>query len=183
MKRVKTWVGRQEIASADLNGIQDRAIGAVPSASNNTLSAMSEGMQAIEWQYSTTLADATEIKVEGASAIPSWLDRIVIVFYRGYASGNRPPGSSADYLYDGTTLYVQKGYTGLGARNSTDTAEPSNGDPPLPATGVSWAVQLTSNVWLYAKASDGGLYLYNDSGSAIETPNLTVFATADTGKR
>lgn len=182
MKRINTWSGGQQVESAHLNSIQDRAIGAVAAGSNNHLSAMADGMQAVEWQYASNLATATEVKVDG-TALSSWLDRIVIVLYRGYGTANRQPGAIADYLYDSTTLYLAKGYTGNGALNLTHTAEPSNGDPPFPAGNISWATQLTTNVWLYAKASDGALYLYNDTGAAIECPNLTVFATADTTKR
>lgn len=183
MKRINTWSGGQQVASADLNEIQDQAVGLITSATNNHLSSMAAGLMGIEWQKASSLANATEVKIESASAVASWLDRIIIVLYRGYGTANRQPGATADYLYDSTTLYLAKGYTGNGARNATNTAEPSNGDPPFPAGSISWATQLTTNVWLYAKASTGALYLYNDTGAAIECPNLTVFATADTGKR
>lgn len=183
MKRITTWSGGQQVASADLNSIQDQAVGLIASASNNDLSAMAAGLMAIEWQKASALVNATEVKVDSAAAVPSWLDRIVIVLYRGYGTANRQPGATADYLYDSTTLYIAKGYTGGGARNATNTAAPSNGDPPFPAGSISWAVQLTTYVWLYAKATDGALYLYNDTGADIECPNLTVFTTADTGKR
>lgn len=183
MKRINTWAGGQQVESAHLNSIQDQAMGIAASASNNDLSAMASGMMGFEWQKASALVNATEVKVESASVVASWLDRIVIVFFRGYTVANRQPGATADYLYDATTLYVAKGYTGGGARNATNTAAPSNGDPPFPAGSISWATQLTTNVWLYAKATDGALYLYNDSGADIECPNLTVLATADTGKR
>ena len=183
MKRVQTYTVNQQVASAELNAIQDDAVGFLPAVSNNDLAAMPNGMQGIEWQYASDLATATEVKVDGANAVASWLDRILIVFFRSYSNGNWQPGGSDDYLYDSTALTLQKGYTGGGARNATNTAAPSSGDPPVPATGVSWAVQIVTNVWLYAKAADGGLYLYNNSGSTLFKPNLTVFATADTGKR
>lgn len=182
MKRVQTYTVNQQVASAELNAIQDDAVGFLPAVSNNDLAAMPNGMQGIEWQYASDLATATEVKVDGANAVASWLDRILIVFFRSYSNGNWQPGGSDDYLYDSTALTLQKGYTGGGARNATNTAAPSSGDPPVPATGVSWAVQIVTNVWLYAKAA-GGLYLYNNSGSTLFKPNLTVFATADTGKR
>jgi len=183
MKRITTYTPGQQVASADLNALQDQAVGLVASSSNNHLAAMASGMQGVEWQYASDLANATEVKVEGASAVASWLDRIVIVFFRSYSNGAWQPGGADDYAYDGTTLYVQKGYTGGGARNGANSAPPSNGDPPVPASNVSWAVLITTGVWLYAKASDGMLYLYNDTGSSLRKPNLTVLATADTGKR
>lgn len=182
MKRINTWSGGQQVESAHLNSIQDRAIGAVAAGSNNHLSAMADGMQAVEWQYASNLATATEVKVDG-TALSSWLDRIVIVLFRSYSNGNWQPGGADDFGYDGTTLYLQKGYTGAGARNAANSAPPSNGDPPVPASNISWAVLLTTNVWLYAKASDDALYLYNDTGSTLYKPNLTVLATSDTTKR
>lgn len=183
MKRITTYTPGQQVASADLNSLQDQAVGLAASASNNHLASMASGLMGFEWQYASDLADATEVKVEGASVVPSWLDRIVLVFFRSYSNGAWYPGGADDYAYDGTTLYVQKGYTGSGARNGANSAAPSNGDPPVPASNISWAVLLTTNVWLYAKATDGALYLYNATGASLRKPNLTVLATADTGKR
>ena len=182
MKRVRTWVGGQQVASADLNSVQDRALGLVAASVNNDLSALPDGMGVIEWQHATQLADATEVKVD-AGAVSDWTDRILFVLFRSYSNGNWQPGGADDHQYDSATLHLQKGYTGNGALNGAASAAPSNGDPPVPASGVSWAVQLTTDIWLYAKASDGALYLYNDSGSTIFRANLTVFATAQTGKR
>lgn len=183
MNRINTWSAGQSVASADLNEIQDQAVGLITSATNNHLSSMAAGLMGIEWQYASDLATATEVKIESAAAVASWIDRIVIVLFRSYSNGNWQPGGADDYGYDGTTLYLQKGYTGGGARNAANTNPPSNGDPPVPASNVSWAVLLTTNVWLYAKASDGALYLYNDTGSTLFKPNLTVLATSDTTKR
>ena len=183
MNRVQTYTVNQQIASAELNEIQDNAVGTLPSDANNDLSALAGGMQGVEWQYASNLATGTEIKVDGGT-LSSWIDRIVIAFFRYYPSnGNYQPGGSDDYLYDSAAIRTIKGYTGDGARNATNTAPPSNGDPPVPSTGVSWAIILDTDIWLYAKATDGALYMYNNSGATIYKPSITALATAVTGKR
>ena len=180
MNRVETYTPNQEVESVDLNAIQDRALGSLKADSNNDLSALPAGMDGREWQYTTDLANATQIKVDASI---DWMDRVVVAFYRGYGTSNVRPGQSNDYLYDGATLITAKGYTGKGAKDAGAVNAPTAGNPPVPAPGTSWAVQIVTNLWLYANPSDGTLWLYNATGSTIKEPNLTVLATAKTGKR
>ena len=53
----------------------------------------------------------------------------------------------------------------------------------MPASTTSWALQLTTNVWLYAVPTTGVLSIYNGTGSNIVVPMLLVRGTAKTGKR
>jgi hypothetical protein len=181
MKRVHNWTLNTEVASADLNTIQDRAVGLVTASLNNTLPAIIRGMDGVAWQCNTDVANGTLIAVD---ATIDWRDRLILAWYRGYA-GTNGPGTSGDYTYASTTLYSNIYYTGLGARDAGGVNAPTNGNVPVPAADTSWALNITAGgVWIYADPSNNGtLTLYNNSGSAVKSPNLIVFATNKTTLR
>jgi hypothetical protein len=113
----------------------------------------------------------------------SWSDREVFGIYRGFAGAAQYPGGAGDYQFDAAgapTLFY--GYLGKGAKNGAST-QVSAGNPPVPAAGTSWAVQITTNLWLYLDPFDGALKLYNATGSTIRSPALIFFATGPTGAR
>ena len=179
MQRTQSYVANQQVLAAELNGIQDMAIGSQPADVNNTHTLMANGQDVIMWMYDVAdVANATEVKVDAAR---DYRDRILMVFYTGASGANQWPGSALDRVFD-YTVPVRMGYTGLGALGAASAAV-VNGVPPVPADGTSWALQIASNVWLYTHVGDGALYLYNNSGGVIRTPILTIFASADTGKR
>ena len=180
MKNVRTWTTLQEVASVDLNTIQDRAAGLVAATLHNTLPAATiRGIDEIVWQCNTDVANATLITIDDTI---DWRDRLVDVSYRGYA-GTNGPGTAGDYQYASTTLYRNIFYTGLGARDAGGTNAPTNGNVPVPAQDVSWALNITAGgVWVYADLS-GVLSLYNNSGSTIKTPNVWARASGKTTLR
>ena len=79
---------------------------------------------------------------------------------------------------------TRKGYTGRGGLDAGH-ADPTNGNPPVPAAAPnsSWAMEVATDVWLYASTGDGALYLYNDTAGTLKTPILSIIATAPTGLR
>lgn len=180
MERVQTYVPLQQILSAELNSLQDRALGLKRADTNNDLSALPEGMILREWQFSGDFLTAT---LNGVDFSLDYRDRIIIVLWRGGTTASVRPGQVNDYLYDNPTLTLQKGYTGLGAKQVDGLNPPTNGNPPVPASGVSWAIQMVANMWLYCHPSDFKLYMYNNTGSTVKDPSMTLFIGGKTGKR
>lgn len=180
MKRVQNWTLNTEVASSDLNTIQDRAVGLVAATLNNTLPAATiRGMDGVAWQCNTDVANGTLITIDDTI---DWRDRLIHAWYRGYA-GTNGPGTSGDYAYASTTLYSDIYYTGLGAKDAGGVNPPTNGNPPVPAADTSWALNITAGgVWIYADQA-GVLSLYNNSGSTIKSPNVLIFATGKTTLR
>lgn len=153
--------GRIFQATADLN------TGALISIDNGTIS----------------IVDTTPQPAVLTTATMSWADREVFGIYRGFAGAAQYPGGAGDYQFDAAgapTLFY--GYLGKGAKTGA-SAQVSAGNPPVPAAGTSWAVQIVANLWLYLDPFDGVLKLYNATGSTIRTPALIFFATGATGAR
>jgi hypothetical protein len=44
-------------------------------------------------------------------------------------------------------------------------------------------MEIDTDIYLYANATDGSLYLYNDTAGTLKTPILSIIATAPTGLR
>ncbi len=112
-----------------------------------------------------------------------WYDREVFGIFRGFAGASQYPGGANDYQFDAAgapTLFW--GYIGKGALNGGGGAV-SAGNPPVHASGTSWAAEITTNLWLYVDPGNGKLKLYNNTGSTIRTPALILFATGATGAR
>lgn len=179
MRRQQTYVPNQQVLSAELNAWQDRNAGAAPGSANNTHTLLGNGFDTLQWMYDTaTLANATLVKVDG---LIDYRDRLLSVAYKVPGGADEEPGGGNDYLFDYVPV-LRIGYTGeggLGAASATIV----NGVPPVPASTTSWALQIDTNVWLYASPTTGELFLYNNSGGALRRPILTVTASAVTGKR
>jgi hypothetical protein len=155
------------------------------------------GIEARVWQLQTNSATATIDFVDEdniatidtgvnpntvVSTAFDWSDRLVFGIYRGLGGANRIPGQANDYLYDAVAPTLFWGYLGQGALDGA-SAQVTAGNPPVPAAGTSWAIQITTNVWLYLDATDGRLKFYNDTGALIYAPTIILFATAPTGAR
>jgi hypothetical protein len=178
MERVATYTVNAQITSTQLNDLQDVTVGLISGANNNALSAA--GCDGCEWQSSTAnILSATQIKVD---ATRDWRDRVLTVLYYAPTGANEQPGGIADYQYDYNIPSLRKGYTGRGGLDA-GSADPSNGNPPVPAAGTSWALEVDANIYLYASTVDGSLWLYNDSGGVLKIPILSITATAPTGLR
>ncbi len=197
MDTARTFSAGVEVGAVFLNLMQSVGI-AQRAASAGDLSGMTKGIEGRVWQSATDLADGTlatvcdrAIDVVDPLSDPivlttanlSWIDRLVLGVFRGYAGANQRPGQASDASFDAAGAPVLfLGYTGLGGKDAGLTA-PSAGNPPLPADGVSWAIQITTGLWLYVDPSDLALKLYNATGASIRTPLLWFFASGDTGKR
>ena len=178
MERIQTYVANQQILAAELNAIQDAALEFdAGTSTTNTITGTARAPKAIVWSDSQALA-AGELAVVDTR---DWLDAILHVSYYVPGNGDRIPGATNDYLFDGVPT-MRVGYTGLGGLGAASAAV-VNGVPPVPASGTSWAMQITTNVWLYAQPTSGSLRIYNGTGSQILTPTLIVFATGATGLR
>ena len=177
MERIATYTANAPITSTQLNDLQDVTVGLVSGSANNVLSAA--GCDGCEWQSSAaTLVGGTLVKVDGTR---DWRDRVLTVLFYAPSGADTQPGGANDYLYDYNIPSLRKGYTGRGGLDA-GSADPSNGNPPVPAAGASWAMEVDTVIWLYANATDGSLYLYNNGGT-IKTPILSITATAPTGLR
>ena len=197
MDVAQTFSSGLEIGGAFLNLTQQVAL-AQRASSAGDLSGMTAGLEGRIWQATSDLADgalvtvcSTTITVVDPLSDPivtttaalSWKDRIVAGFFRGYAGADQRAGQGNDYLFDAagpTTLFM--GYTGNGAKDGSNVS-PTAGNPPVPASGASWAIKIATGLWLYVDPSDGALKLYNATGATIRTPFLWFFASGDTGKR
>jgi hypothetical protein len=178
MERIATYTANAPITSTQLNDLQDVTVGLVSGSNANVLSA--PGCDGCEWQSSAaSLSSATQVKVDASR---DWRDRVLTVAYYTPLAATTQPGGGNDYLYDYDLTSLRKGYTGRGALDLTNNV-PTNGNPPVPAATTSWALQIATDVWLYASTVDGALYLYNDTAGTLKTPILSITATAPTGLR
>ena len=176
MERIATYTANAPITSTQLNDLQDVTVGLISGSASNVLSAA--GCDGCEWQSTANLLPSTQIKVD---ATRDWRDRVLTVLYYSPSGANTQPGGANDYDYDYDITSLRKGYTGRGGLDA-GSADPTNGNPPVPAAGTSWAMEIATDIYLYANATDGSLYLYNDGGT-IKTPILSITATAPTGLR
>lgn len=191
MERVHTWAALDDVASADLNAIQDRARGAVPSSEDNDFAtSYAKGSTGLVWQSLATIANA-DIFLLDASA--DWRDRLVSGAFTRVGANDRL-GQSTDYTCNDPTASPArttfKGYTGSGAvSNLTSGASVAAGSPPLNGAGThrSYAVVIddlstSGNIFLYADPTSGELFLYNASGAAVHGL-LEVDLSGDLNKR
>lgn len=178
MQRIATYTVNAQVTSTQLNDLQDVTVGLISGANNNVLSAA--GCDGCEWQSSTAaLLTATKIKVD---ATRDWRDRVLTVAHYAPSGALTQPGGADDYHYDYDINKLRKGYTGRGGLDA-GSADPTSGNPPVPAAGTSWAMEVAPSVWLYANATDGSLWLYNATAGTLKTPILSITATAPTGLR
>lgn len=184
MDRQQTYAPGDQIAASDLNAIQDKAVrgswGSVANVITSTYSTMT-GAKLVHWQYGTgaELANATLCIVDDSI---DWRDHVVLAFYAPMGAANEEPGAADDYGYDMAPSATRMGYTGKGAKDA-GAAAPTNGNPPVPAAITSYAVEITTNLWLYADPNDYKLKLYNNTGANIRRPILWVAGMGKTGLR
>lgn len=178
MERIATYTANAPITSTQLNDLQDVTVGLVSGSNANVLSA--PGCDGVEWQSSAaSLSAYTQVKVDASK---DWRDRVLTVAYYAPSGALTQPGGANDYQYDYDITSLRKGYTGRGGLDA-GSADPTNGNPPVPAAGTSWAMEVHNNIWLYASTVDGALFLYNDTAGTLKTPILSINATAPTGLR
>lgn len=186
-----------KVWSVELNTVQEQAAGCLSSsAASNDLVAMGDGLVGLTWQYASTLATGNLLTVisktitvsDGlggtTTAIISWMDRIVFLGkVRLFANVANIPGGANDfeYAFSGSN-YDFEGYTGKGAKDAGGL-NVTAGNPPVPAAGASWAILVTSGLYLYVDPADDGLKLYNNTGSTITAPQVRLLLSAATGKR
>lgn len=195
MRRAQNYGPNQKVWDVELNLHQDLGVAMRPATQSNDLSAMTPGAEERLWQATADLATGTIAVVDdgavtvsdsaGAttSSTVSWYDRIVWGIFRGFAGADQRAGQASDYAFDAAgapTTFL--GYTGLGAKDAGN-ANVSAGNPPVPAAGTSWAVLISSGLWLYVDPSDGKIKIYNATGSTIRNPLIWLRFTSATGKR
>ena len=186
----QTYVANQQVLAAELNDLCTRAVGAAPAsldgAVNNrfrTPSVTPNGLTEVFW-----LPNALSVNNGALTTIDDsidWRDRVIVVSYVAIGASARVFGSADDYLFDANMSVPRVAYLGEGGLTA-GLAVPSAGNPPVPAAGASWAMEIVTDVWIYAVPSSadvGQLQIYNGSGSDIELPLLFVRATGKTGAR
>ena len=177
MDRIATYSPNQIVTSAQLNSIQDQAVGALALATGN-LSTVDPGERVIHWESATDIATNTITLVDGVNL---WSDYVVMWALNIKGGANSQIGAAADASWQGTVT-TGLGYLGVGAKNGA-SGQVTVGNPPVRANGSSWAVLLAANLWLYVDAIDSGkLKLFNDTGSTLRTPYLRLSGT-ETNKR
>ena len=177
MERIATYTANAPITSTQLNDLQDVTVGLISGSASNVLSAA--GCDGCEWQSTANLLPSTQIKVD---ATRDWRDRVLTVLYYSPSGANTQPGGANDYDYDYNITSLRKGYTGRGGLDA-GSADPTNGNPPVPAAGASWAMEIATDIYLYASTVNGSLWLFNDTAGTIKIPILSITATAPTGLR
>ena len=200
MKPVTVHGPGSEVASTFLNLLQRTAVGAQPASGGDaTILTLTNGEYGNELASTRRGADVRHYQlqglVDGQFAIVDrsldWRDRLVdvVVFTSGLGT-IRMIGAFDDTDLATLDVAVIEGvahnrYLGTGAvSNVTTGAAVANGAPPLNAVGAvrSYAIELTSGLWLYASRTDGSLRLYNDTGSGLDVL-LRVTGYGQTAKR
>ncbi len=167
MDRIATYSPNQIVTSAQLNEIQDQAVGSTPATTGNSLATMSTGERVIHWESATNVADGAIAIIDDAD----WSDRVVDVTLNVKANTLAYVGGTNDDVWAAGTVTRGLGYLGNGAKHAG--AQVTAGNPPTLSAGASWAAQL-AGVWLYVDPYDSKLKIYNESGSALLTPYLRV---------
>ena len=180
----QTYVPNQQVLAAELNDLCTRAVGFQPADQNNFYATgallLPDGLSALEWMTVSLVIPNGVLFIIDSSL--DFRDRVITSHYCTGDSDAEKPGSADDYLFD-YVVTVRKGYTGRGAYQSGGVLAPSAGNPPVPASAVSWAMTVSSGVYLYAHPTTGALYIYNDSGVSLYATQLTLYFTPPTGRR
>ena len=200
MKRVFTAADNVLAASADQNNVQDRVISLLAAAGGtNALSGMTQGMDGLLWQPTSTVAANSLVIVDNTQ---DWHDRELFGVIVQNGTSSQRIGGSGDYLFNvGLAQYFFCGYTGKGALNNVSTGAPvSNTGPAGPvrgtgAGGTSWVVDCSTtatttgayatgsgSIALYTDPTTKYLYFWNNTTAAIQ-PTIVLLATGVTGLR
>jgi hypothetical protein len=195
-RRLTTFSSLVQIASSFLNTLQDDVAALLKGngGNNDFLSAGMLGMDILTWQAKASMASGTLLLVD----TNDWHDREIFVVCRLNSTATQRIGQANDFSFDSACTFTGTGensfghgYLGKGGQKSGGGAV-SNGNPPVPAAGSSWAVSVngtglaaTGNfVALYTDTQGGSyqLYCYNNLATTIQ-PTMVVFAIAPTGLR
>ena len=109
MDRITTYSPNQIVTSAQLNSIQDQAVGAVALATGN-LTTIDPGERVIHWESATDISTNTITLVDGVNL---WSDYVVMWALNIKGGANSEIGGSADASWQGTVT-TGLGYLGLG---------------------------------------------------------------------
>lgn len=179
MDRVNTYSVNQIVTSAQLNEIQDNAVGGITPPLGN-LNGANPGERLVHFESTTDLADNDLVTVDSRN----WKDFVVNYFFYDNPTANGAIGDTDDYAWGdaGAGVTVGIAYLGLGATDGAgNQVVPLS--PPLGAAGTSWAPRIKAGLWIYADPFDNyKLKLYNDTGNTIGTPYIRVSGTK-TNKR
>lgn len=199
MDKLETFAEGYQVGAVMLNTLQELAA-AARAASHGDLTGMKKGAELRVFQASAdvttgtlvtvcdkivdvvdTLSDPLVLTTGTGSA---WTDRVFWGVVRTFAGAGQLPGGTNDHTFDAAGApSTFLGYSGLGALDAGGVNPPSAGNPPVPAMGTSWAMEIKFNLWLYVDPSDGALKLYNATGSTIRTPMIVFIAFAGCAKR
>lgn len=197
MDRLVTTTLGQKVPNVLVTYLQDLAMAQRPS-NEGALNGMSGGAEVRIWQSAVdvtdnalVIVDTDAVKVINTAPTPNvlttgvmrWSDREVFGVYRPLGGANRIPGEANDYLFGSVAPTLFWGYLGRYGKDAgnADPSAPTN--PPVPAAGTSWAIQIVAGLWLYVNEGDETLRLYNDTGATLATPSLWLIASGPTGKR
>lgn len=174
---VKTWTANQQVASADLNSIQQQLYALRAANGTNSWSAI-PGVQEVAFQSETDITSGTLMLIDDSI---DWRDRIVRGELLTHAVSSAWPGAANDYDFSNGTLYPFILYTGTGGLDAGGAA-PTNGNPPVIAAG-KYAAAIYANFFIYCDPTTGKLKIYNNTGAAVRSPTVFARCTADLGKR
>ena len=195
MKRYQTYTPLQQVLSAELNGIQDRALGILTGTTGGgytqEIASTCVGMIGAITQHTGVTATATLSLIDSGN---DWRDRVI---WGSIWLTTVRIGQGTDINLNDTSLAIPQvnfmGYTGIGAySNITTGAAVANGAIPLNGAGAfrSYAVTLyaedvtltATRAWLYCDPTSGALYLYNNMGASTDMVGF-VMGSGDTGLR
>lgn len=180
MDRVQTYVADQQILAAELNSIQDNAMGVGVGTLGSAFPGMDATHKRIIWQLVSGSATAQLRQIDDSI---DWRDRVISAKFYGVGGASELPGGALDAGFQGSWMADVFGYTGLGGYSAVGpNVVVSNGAPPILSDGASWAIETISNLWLYVEPADGVLKLYNATGSTTY-PFFIIEATGQTGYR
>lgn len=189
MKRIFTAVAAGMAASADINNLQDQALGLVAASKNNDLGTYSIASFGIVWQANASIAASTFLQIDDSI---DWRDRLLWGQALLNTGADNRAGQAADTDLDSFVANAGLGnpilgYTGVGGYSTVAGAAVSNGNPPVRGVGAKRSYYVdcgaTSGAGqLWADPTTGGLYLYNHTGFTAY-PTLYLFATGKLGKR
>lgn len=178
---VHTWTVNEQVASADLNQIQENAVASRPAVgtATNDWSAIDSGTQEVLFQGASAFANATVHTIDTSI---DWRDRFVrgTIFTHG-AANSQPGGVNDTNFNSGAGTYVDFAfYTGTGATDGA-AALVTNGNPPA----LGYFFDPITNLYVFCDPNAGGgkLRVYNATGGAVNCLGLFIRASRDLGKR
>lgn len=186
MKRTEDFARGSLVAAVTLNALQDLAAGVRRATGAPSGSPNNRGSDEVRWPTPDAGVPDGEIVVVDASI--DWRARDVAGrFLRLQTAAQRAHGADAWQVNDPTRPIVRRRFEGqLGTGGvGAAAAVVANGTPPTIASG-SFAVVVderttaAQRLYLYARPTDGALYLYNALGATLHG-ELLVAGTGAAG--